>query len=172
MKINSDQEISQPITAENSSGEVTSGTEPLRSIVLTAQFENLELMREFVADAAEDCGFEPSEIYAVQLAVDEAFSNIIEHAYGGECLESVLCTCHNTGDALTVTLRDCGQPFNPIQIPDPDITADLESRKIGGLGLYFMRQLMDEVDFEFTSHPETGKPCNLLKLVKRKDVGK
>jgi len=166
----SDDETSQPIVTSDSTGGSPSGTESLRSIVLTAQFENLELMREFVADAAEDCSLKPSEVYAVQLAVDEAFSNIIEHAYGGECLEEVQCTCKITGDALFVTLRDCGLPFNPVKIPEPDVTADLESRKIGGLGLYFMRQLMDEVDFEFTNHPETGKPCNLLKMVKRKDV--
>ncbi len=74
------------------------GSQSMRSVILTAQFENLELVREFVGDAATDSGLKPSAVYAVQLAVDEAFSNIIEHAYGGECLENVQCSCEITDE--------------------------------------------------------------------------
>ena len=165
----SNHENSQRSVLEESSGRVIESTESVRSAVLTAQFENLDWVREFVAEAARDCGLTPSAVYAVQLAVDEGFSNIIEHAYGGECLEYVQCTCQIADDALVVKLRDCGQPFNPVKVPTPDIYADLQSRKIGGLGLYFMRQLMDEVDFAFTTDPESGKPCNILRMVKRKE---
>jgi len=145
-------------------------SQSMRSIVLTAQFENLEWVREFVGRAAADSGLKPSAVYAVQLAVDEAFSNIIEHAYGGECLENVQCCCEITDEALVVRLRDCGQSFRPGKVPAPDLTSDLQDRKIGGLGLYFMRQLMDEVDFIFATDPETGRPCNILKMVKRKEL--
>ena len=145
----------------------TDDSQSIHTIVLTAQFENLEWVREFVGQAALDSGLKPSAVYAVQLAVDEAFSNIIEHAYGGECLENVQCSCEITDEALVIMLRDCGQSFRPGKVPDPDLTADLQSRKIGGLGLYFMRQLMDDVDFIFTTDPETGRPCNILKMVKR-----
>jgi serine/threonine-protein kinase RsbW len=64
---------------------------------------------------------------------------------------------------LTVVLRDKGRFFDPTSVPDPDLQANLEDRTGGGLGLYFMRQLMDEVHFEFT--PGSG---NLLTMVKRK----
>ena len=154
---------------EDPSAKIADDAQATRSVILTAQFENLELVREFVGDVATDSGLKPSAVYAVQLAVDEAFSNIIEHAYGGECLENVQCSCEITDEALVVKLRDCGQAFRPGKVPTPDLTADLEDRKIGGLGLYFMRQLMDEVDFIFTTDPETGKPCNILKMVKRKE---
>ncbi len=173
MNTNLSKEIPIPeSTSSSESAKSDRNSQPSRSIVLTAQFENLEWVREFVGQAASDCGLKPSEVYAVQLAVDEAFSNIIEHAYGGECLENVQCSCEISNDALEIKLRDCGQSFRPGKVPTPDLTADLHSRKIGGLGLYFMRQLMDDVDFIFTTDPETGRPCNILKMVKRREPTK
>jgi serine/threonine-protein kinase RsbW len=141
----------------------------LRSMVYTAQFDNLDQVREFVGQAAEACGLEPSAVYAVQLAVDEAFTNIIEHAYGGENdKDKIECLCKLERNGLTVTLKDCGNPFNPLDIPDPDLTADLEEREVGGLGLFFMNQLMDEVRFDISVEPATGKACNILSMVKHK----
>jgi serine/threonine-protein kinase RsbW len=138
-------------------------------MVYPAQFENLDHVREFVGAAAQKCGLDAPAIYAIQLAVDEGFSNIIEHAYGGECLEKIECKCQIADSGLTVTLRDCGSPFDPAAVPAPNLTAELQERDIGGLGLYFIRQLMDEVDFSFVPDPETGKPCNVLRMRKRKE---
>lgn len=140
-----------------------------QTVVYPARFENLDHVRDFVAGLAEKCGLEPAAVYAVQLAVDEAFSNIIEHAYGGESDEVVECTGQLARGELIVTLRDCGKSFSPEAVPAPDLLADLEDREVGGLGLYFIRQLMDEVHFDFVRHPETGKNCNVLRMVKRKE---
>ena len=134
-----------PDSALNSASDLPSETQEI--IVYPAQFENLDHVRDFVGSAAQKCGLDASAIYAVQLAVDEAFSNIIEHAYGGECLENIECKCQIADSGLTVTLRDCGTPFDPHAVPDPNLTAELEERDIGGLGLYFIRQLMDQVEF-------------------------
>jgi serine/threonine-protein kinase RsbW len=143
------------------------GTKEVR--VYLATFENLDNVREFVKDAADQCGLTGFAVYAAQLAVDEAFSNIIEHAYGGECQEKIECTCLTSDKGLTIQLRDCGHPFDPTIVPEPDIEADLEDRDIGGLGLFFIRQLMDEVDFRFSTDLETGKQCNVLRMVKNKE---
>jgi serine/threonine-protein kinase RsbW len=140
-----------------------------KKIVFSALFENLERVRAFVGQEAEECCLDEAAQYAVQLAVDEAFSNIIEHAYGGESQEKIECTCQITEAGLVITLRDCGRPFNPASVPVPDLEAELEDRDIGGLGLYFIQQLMDEVDFTFTREPETGRHCNLLRMVKHKE---
>jgi len=139
-----------------------------QSVTYTAQFENLEPVREFVGQAARNSGLNDAAVYAVQLAVDEAFSNIIEHAYNGECEEKIDCTCQILASGLAVTLRDCGKPFDPLAIPDPELDADLEDRDIGGLGLYFIRNLMDEVSFSFALEAETGKQCNVLRMIKRR----
>ena len=138
-------------------------------VTFPALFSSLDEVRDFSGHAAERCGLDSAAVYAVQLAVDEAFTNIVEHAFGGECLEEVECVCRITPDALTVILKDCGVPFDPRNIPEPDLSTDLQERKVGGLGLYFMRQLMDEV--EFTFHTEAGGQigCNVLRMVKRKE---
>jgi serine/threonine-protein kinase RsbW len=108
-------------------------------------------------------------VYAVQLAVDEAFSNIIEHAYGGESEEKISCACQIIEGGLEVMLRDCGLPFDPSAVPEPDLEAALEQREIGGLGYFFIRQLMDEVDFSFNYDADTGRRCNILRMVKLKE---
>ena len=84
------------LTTDQSTGDTSSAGSAAERIEIksfTAQFANLDNVREFVGDAAQKCGLNASAIYAAQLAVDEAFSNIIEHAYGGECMEMIECTC-------------------------------------------------------------------------------
>jgi len=130
--------------------------------VFSARYESLEAIDAFVANAAECAGFDRCTVYQVQLAVDEACSNIIEHAYGGEDRGVIECSHRIQDGELTIVLRDYGQPFNPAVVPEPDIEAGLEDRPEGGLGLYFIRNIMDEVVFEFD--PVTG---NVLTLVKR-----
>jgi serine/threonine-protein kinase RsbW len=140
-----------------------------RTATYIARFENLSDVRDFVAQAAADCGLKESAVYSVQLAVDEAFTNIIEHAFGGECQEEIECTCQIKADGLKITLRDCGKPFNPLSVPEPDLNAGLEQRQVGGLGLYFIRQLMDEVHFTFLPGENDQNGCNILTLVKYKE---
>jgi serine/threonine-protein kinase RsbW len=142
---------------------------PKEVLVLPAKFDSLDLVRDFVAKSAEECGLEPAAVYAVQMAIDEAFTNIIEHAYGGECNEKIECTCQVYEQALSVALRDCGKPFDPAIIPEPDLDACLEEREVGGLGLFFMHRLMDEVRFDFAIESDTGKKCNVLTMVKHKE---
>jgi serine/threonine-protein kinase RsbW len=127
------------------------------------RFDSLAAIGEFVSRAAEAAGLDARAVYQVQMAVDEACSNIIRHAYGGEGHGSIECTCRVEDEGLTVVLYDQGRRFDPGSVPDPDLSPRLEDRTGGGLGLYFMRQLMDEVRFEFT--PDAG---NRLTMVKRK----
>jgi serine/threonine-protein kinase RsbW len=129
------------------------------------RFENLAKITDFVIRAARSAGLGPAAVYAVEMAVDEACANIIEHAYGGEGRGDIECTCQIGADELTVTLRDDGSPFDPSRVPEPDVSAPLEERDEGGLGLYLMRKVMDEVHFEFSS--DSG---NTLTLVKRKET--
>lgn len=140
-----------------------------RKISLPARFRSLDKVRNFVARAAKECGLESAAIYAVELAVDEAFTNIIEHAYRGESNEKVECTCQIFSDHLKVILRDCGNPFNPLEVPEPDLDASLEERTAGGLGLFFMRNMMDEVDFQFIPGTLKSGGCNILTMIKRRE---
>jgi len=128
-----------------------------------AQFEFLDEIRELVAQVAREGGFTEKEIYSLQLAADEAASNIIEHAYEGVSNADLYITCDVHGNAITITMRDTGKAFDPSKVKQPNIKADLSDRQIGGLGVYLMRKLMDEVRYE--SNSRTG---NLLTMVKRK----
>ena len=153
----------------DSASETRSSQEPFYRITLPARFASLEDVRALVARAAKECGFEYNTACEVELAVDEAFTNIIEHAYGGESHEQIECTCQQASDRLIVVLKDCGNPFDPTIVPEPNVNAGLDKRKVGGLGMYFINELMDEVRYSFTSGPEGRKNCNALTLVKHKE---
>jgi len=132
-----------------------------RTLAFPGRFDSLVAIGEFVTNAAKAAGLDACAIYEVQMAVDEACSNIIAHAYGGEGRGPIECTYHIDDDGLTVILRDYGCPFDPAQASEPVLDCSLEDREEGGLGLYFMQQMMDQVRFEFT--PDSG---NVLTLVK------
>ena len=123
----------------------------------------MDEIREFVAQVAREGGFTEKEIYSLQLAADEAASNIIEHAYKGISNANLDVTCDVHGDALIITMRDTGRPFDPSKVKQPNLKAGLSDRQIGGLGVYLMRKLMDEVHYE--SDSKTG---NLLTMTKRR----
>jgi len=133
------------------------------SFTFPARFEFLDAIRELVADIARNNDFNEKEIYSLQLAADEAASNIIEHAYEGVSDATFDVTCAMQDDALVITMRDEGRPFDSSSVKQPDLKADLSERQIGGLGIYLMRKLMDEVHYEANS--KTG---NLLTMIKRK----
>ena len=126
------------------------------------RYENLEKIGDFVRKVATEAGFDSFAVYSVEMAVDEACSNIIEHAYGGEGKGTIRCTCEVTEAELTVSLEDNGQSFNPSEVPSPNLSENLEEREAHGLGLYFIRQWMDDVQFI------TGGKHNKLVMVKRK----
>ncbi len=135
----------------------------MRTEIFPADFSNLERIREFVAQAAVDAGLDDKEVYAVQLAVDEAATNVIEHAYRDIPGGQVEITCSQRTDGLAIILHDYGRPFDPKQVRKPNLSAQLSKRNIGGLGLYMIHNLMDDVDYQ--SQPETG---NVLTLFKKK----
>ena len=128
----------------------------------TAKFENLDEIRAYVGAQARAAGFDDRTIYSVQLAADEAASNIIEHAYKGKTGQSFMLRCEFSRDRLTMTFLDRGKAFDFSRVETPDISADLSKRKIGGLGIFLMHKLMDEVVYKVT------KSGNYLTLVKRK----
>ena len=128
-----------------------------------ARFEFLDEIRDFVAQVAQEGGFTEKEIYSLQLAADEAASNVIEHAYEGISDANLDITCDMQGEMIVITMRDTGVPVDPSRVKQPNLKADLSERQIGGLGVYLMRKIMDEVRYE--SNAKTG---NLLTMIKRR----
>jgi anti-sigma regulatory factor (Ser/Thr protein kinase) len=125
-------------------------------------FANLANISNFVVENAEAAGLNEKAVYAVQLAVDEACTNIIEHAYGGEGKGDIWIKCEVRTGGLEVEIRDKGKPFNPEKVPKPKVGIPLEEFGPRGAGVFLMRKLMDDVQFEFFEK-ET-----VLRMMKRK----
>ncbi|HAV76566.1 MAG TPA: ATP-binding protein [Anaerolineae bacterium] len=136
----------------------------MQTMQFTAKFEYLDEIRDFVGDIARTGGFNDKDVYNIQLASDEAASNIIEHSYEGVSDGVLEISCGLKGGTITIILVDHGESFNPSEVPMPNLKADLSERKIGGLGLFLMRKLMDEVHYE----ADAKNNRNTLTLIKRK----
>ena len=130
--------------------------------VFPARLENLAKISEYIIHGAQQAGLDSSSVYAVQLAVDEAATNIIEHAYHLRGGGKIKCVYEIRPDGIQIVLVDYGDSFDPHIIPEPNVKVPLDEIRPRGLGLFFMRKMMDEVTFEFT--PEG----NILTMIKRK----
>ena len=134
-------------------------------LTVPGRFECLTQIAEFVTQAARAAGLTGDDVFHVEMAVDEACSNVIEHAYAGAAGDIEL-TCTSPEDGrLEVAIHDHGRSFFPAAGPEPPPGAgvSLETLPVGGRGLYFMRRLMDEVRFDFA--PGCG---NTVYMIKRK----
>jgi anti-sigma regulatory factor (Ser/Thr protein kinase) len=131
---------------------------PLR---VPARLENLSEIRRFVRERATALDVDPDVIPDLLLAVDEAATNIVVHGYWGR--EGVIeIEVWREEDALVIRLRDEAETFDPTGTPPPDLAAPLEERALGKMGVYLIRQVVDEM-----SHRVTLQRGNELTLVKR-----
>ena len=127
----------------------------------SCSLNNLEKICDYISCCANDAGLTEAEVYAVQLAVDEAATNTIEHGYGEECPSRIDISCEILEDGLKVVIYDDARPFDPTTVPEPEIKVSLEEIKPRGLGIFFMRKMMDEVKYE--SSPDKGNTLTMIK---------
>lgn len=105
---------------------------------------------DFVVDAARHAGLDDRAIHHCQLAVDEACTNVIEHAFrAGDEDEAIDITCRFEGNRFSISVCDAGPEFDPLGQPDPSPMASLEERQPGGWGIYFIKKVMDEVIYRY-----------------------
>ena len=127
------------------------------------RFKSLAEISEFVSRAINEIGFDETTAYTILVAVDEACTNIIEHAYGGEGQGDIQCSCDVTEGSLKIILRDRGEPFDPTAVPEPDFSVPLQELECRGAGLILIQKIMDEITFVSTPDGE-----NILTMIKRK----
>ncbi len=130
---------------------------------MTSEFENLATIARFVARVADRMGLDAKTSYAVQVAVDEACTNVIEYAYGRQPGHPLTVECRKAGQECVVVIRDQGKPFDPSQVPQPDLCSPLWQRREGGLGLFLIQKLMDDVRFRFDALE--GNELTLVKSI-------
>ena len=115
----------------------------METLTLPAEEAYLERLLTFVSEAASDAGFTPKRIREIEVASEEALVNICHYAYP-ETSGIVTITCRiDPQNRLTVDIADSGIPFNCLDVPDPDLGSDLDSRKMGGLGVYLIKKMTD-----------------------------
>ncbi len=116
-----------------------------------ARYDHLRAISAFVMDAIKDSPFDDRQRYAIDLAVDEACSNVIDHAYGGDEQGEIRINLELDEHGMRLSIQDDGAPFDPDCVVEPDLTSPLETRCERGLGVYLIRNLMDEVTYDFSS---------------------
>lgn len=125
--------------------------------------ENVTIVQNFVNDFLKQQEVSPKIISQFDIVIDEICSNIFNYAYADK-EGQVDIEIKYFNKKVTLIFVDKGEMFNPLEKEDPDINLKLEERKIGGLGIYIVKQLMDEVEYEYTSENEN-------KLTVRKIIG-
>lgn len=133
-----------------------------RLLTVPGRYDQLETICQFVTEAAHAAGLGEAETGHCQLAVDEACTNVIEHGYRGEDRGPISVECEATPGELVISIFDQAGHFDPTRVPEPNTKAPLDELRVGGLGLFLMRRVMDAVEFSY----EDGG--NKLVLIKRK----
>jgi serine/threonine-protein kinase RsbW len=139
-------------------------TEPF-SLIVDSRLERLSQIADFIADAAHASGMNDEQVYDVQMAVDEACTNVIQHAYHSRPDGTIDILCERRKKNFVVIIQDFGERFDPKKIKFPKTQDSLSKRRIGGLGLFFMHKLMDRVEFEFAKG--RGNRLTMVKKIKK-----
>ena len=92
-------------------------------------------------------GLSRRSIFEINLALDELFTNIVSYGYTDRAEHTVRVRITAQGEVLTIELEDDGIPFNPVARLTPELPENLESCKVGGLGIHLVKNLMDDVGY-------------------------
>lgn len=119
----------------------------MQTLTMPAELENLEAFIDFVKGCAAKAGFDHKKLMEIELAAEEALVNICNYAYPGKN-GLVRIQCFDSGEkTLTIEISDQGVPFDILSRPDPDVTLDIDHRKIGGLGIFLIKKMVQEVKY-------------------------
>lgn len=133
----------------------------MATLNLTVGDPELASICRFVEETSRGLGLDERLTRDLMLAVDEACVNVMRHAYDGRGGD-VEVTIEAADDGVKAVIRDWGEAFDPPSVPEPDVSAPLDERTPGGLGLFLMRTVMDRVEFEFD-----GDEGNTLTMFRR-----
>ena len=129
----------------------------IHKLTIPSSTRYLEDVRRFVESHASDADFSGDIVEQLKMAVDEACTNVIEHAYQGEAEHPIDIAVIVKPDRLTVRIRDEGQGFNPASYAEPDLLKSAKARRAGGFGVHIMKRLMDHV--EYRTRGRTNECC-------------
>ena len=137
------------------SGSEHSGSEyrrrtPLYELKLEADSGNLPVLQAFIEDHLEAAGCPMKKIPQISMAAEEVFINISSYAYAPSKGDATICMEFVDRPAsVIITFKDHGIPYDPLAKADPDVSLPAEQRKIGGLGIFLTKQVMDDIAYKY-----------------------
>lgn len=130
-------------------GGTTKGTS-MASMTVEATIENVPAVTDFVNEELEKLDCPPKAQTQIDIAIDELFGNIAMYAYTPETGPATVCVdVEEDPLSVIITFIDNGVPFDPLSTEDPDVSLPIEQRKIGGLGVFLVKKIMDDVSYEY-----------------------
>lgn len=121
-----------------------------KELILRNKRDDISLLAPFIKEFASQEGVPEELVLSLNLAVEEAVSNVILYAYPPDEEHTASLVADRNGNEVTFILSDTGKEFDPTVAPEADITLSAEEREIGGLGIFLVRQIMDTVEYQRT----------------------
>ena len=118
------------------------------TLALKNNIDEINRLHTFIEEVGEAFELPMKVVLNLNLVLEEAVTNVIMYAYPQEQNENIYLTAKKQDDRLVFVLTDSGIAFDPTQAPDADITLSADDRKIGGLGIFLIRKIMNEVKYE------------------------
>jgi anti-sigma regulatory factor (Ser/Thr protein kinase) len=119
-----------------------------KSIILANDISEVSRLYEFIEEVGNDFSLTPDIVFNLNLVLEEAVVNIINYAYPKEDHQHIYLSAKMRDDSIVLVLTDTGKEFDPTAAPEADVTLSADEREIGGLGIFLIRQIMNEVKYE------------------------
>lgn len=112
------------------------------------QVDELTRVAGFLEELGEEWGLAMPLIFSLNLVLEEALTNIISYGYDDESMHTIKIYFRKNGEVLSISIIDDGHEYDPTLRSDPDITLSAEERPVGGLGIFLIKKVMDNVEYQ------------------------
>jgi anti-sigma regulatory factor (Ser/Thr protein kinase) len=134
-----------------------------QQIEVPGEWDSIATLMAFTDSVESRLPLSANQSYLLRLVIEEIATNIVKYGYTDANRDVIHLTCVCEGDLLSISIRDRGLPYDPREHPDPDLSGDeVSDRAIGGLGLFFVRELADQLEY----HHDPASGWNELKVIK------
>jgi len=123
------------------------GQEVSKNILINNNLSEIERLSKAVAEFGKKNNLSSEVIYDVRLALEEVVSNIINYGFEDNYEHQISIEMNLQGETLTMKIKDDGKPFNPLEVKSTNLEKPFDEREIGGMGIYIVQQLMDELRY-------------------------